>query len=327
MKIGIIGCGKQAAKHITALRENNFYNIVIYDINQQVCCKLAQEYGVNIESIEDMLADKNTKGIIISTPTPSHFDLICLALKARKHVFCEKPLCENINQAKTLELLSEETGCFVQVGYVYRQVPAFRELKKMLQAPEQPLGHISFANFRIGGRGDHSAWKHKKDLGGGAINEMFMHMLDLSGWLLGEIIDVNHCEILLLRPERLINGQKISANAEDFIFMSGFTDTSNYINLQADLVTPAFSQFIEIQGDNGSFYGSIQADKPSSYYLIKEKNNYQCGHYKLDFPSINLFTAQIKEYLNNLVNNKIKESPSILDSIYLFNILEKLISK
>ncbi|MGQ3887474.1 Gfo/Idh/MocA family protein [Legionella sp. CNM-1927-20] len=326
MKIGIIGCGKQAPKHIHGIRDNGKLDIVVYDVNREAASNIAQKYDTQLApTIDSILNDPSVSGIIVATPTPTHFDFISQSLKAKKHVFCEKPLCENLEQAKLLSILSKETGCFVQVGYVYRQVPAFQELNKLLLSPEKPLGNIVCANLRLGGRGDHHLWKHTRALGGGAINEMLVHMVDLASWLFGEITDVCNQETQLLRPKRVIGGQEIVADAEDFVFISGFTHLGNYVSLQADLITPAFSQFIEVQGDNGSFFGSIQEDKPSYFYLIKKTNSYSAGKNTIKFQSVNLFSRQMDEFINNLYQNQLNHSPSITDSISIFNIVNQLV--
>ncbi|STX28911.1 myo-inositol 2-dehydrogenase [Legionella beliardensis] len=324
INIGIIGCGKQAAKHILSLR-GNVENISLFDINQEAAIKLAKENDLNaVSSVKEIIENPNIHGVIIATPTLTHYELILDSLNAKKHVFCEKPLCENLEQANILNDVSLRTGYFVQVGYVYRQVPAFKELHKLINLSEKPLGGVILANLKIGGRGDHNAWKHKKSLGGGAINEMLVHMLDLVNWLFGDITDVNHCNTHLLRSKRIINGITIDADAEDFVSVAGFTRSGVYVTVQADLLTPAFSQSIEVQGENGSFFGSIQANRLSEFYLINSTNSYQAGKHQIVTNKQDLFHNQMNEFIVNIKQNKLNQSPGIKDSIQLVNILQQV---
>lgn len=325
MKIGIIGCGKQAPKHIAGLRTSHDIEIVVYDVNPQASLSLVKECNVEaVTSVESILKDPQVQGVIIATPTPFHFDFIMQSLEANKHVFCEKPLCETIEQAKLLSSASRESHNFVQVGYVYRFVPAFQGLKSLLTSNEKPLGRAITANLRLGGRGSHSLWKHRKDAGGGTINEMLVHMLDLANWLFGEITDISSYEQRLLRPTRIINGEEITADAEDFVLLSGFTASGVYVTLQADLLTPAFRQYVEVQGENGSFIGSIQQDIPASVFLLNSIGDFPAGKKELTFLNTNLFHEQMNDFIRNIRQNTLINSPSIMDSIHLLKILSKI---
>src|SRR5260221_9464594 len=106
--------------------------------------------------------------------------------------------------------------------------------------------------MRIGGRGSAALWKHRRAEGGGAINEMLVHMLDLAVWYFGPI---ERAELMMedvFRPQRVIGGKTESVDAEDFVLARFWTRGGIPVVIQADLLTPSFTQMIEIQGDNGT---------------------------------------------------------------------------
>ena len=327
MKIGIVGCGKQAPKHIAGLRSGNTsVDIVVCDVHRQAADRLAKEQSVHVAgSLEDMLQDSQLDGVIIATPTPFHYEAMVQVLQSGKPVFCEKPLCETQEQLHHLEQVMQTTGQFVQVGYVYRQVPAFRALKKILDDPSQPLGRPVKALLRIGGRGSHSAWKHKKDTGGGAVNEMLVHMLDLAFWLFGDTREIYSCEQRLLAPTRQINGESVTADAEDFVLLSAASHAGVQLVFQADLLTPTFRQYIEVQGTNGSFIGSIQSELPAYMQLLSPVGDYAVGRHDLASEGLNLFNAQMQFFLTNVRARELLEGPTVRDSVALFNTLSQLL--
>lgn len=329
MKIAIIGCGKQSGKHIVGLRSTaEKFEIVVYDTKISAAEQIAKIYDVKVaKSLEDILNDLTVKAVIVATPTPTHYDLISRIIKSDKDVFCEKPLCETYEQAQNLFSLSVSTGKIIQVGYVYRYVPALKSLKAILTLDKNPLGQPVHAIFRIGGRGDHALWKHKKAFGGGAFNEMLVHMLDLGCWFFGEIKKINHYEEKILRPKRYINGEEIEADAEDFLLLSAETLAGIHLTFQADLTTPAFRQYVEVQGSNGSFIGSIQPEIPSSLNLVSPIDDFNAGNTNLAFNTINLFDSQMQNFLNNIRDNSSVDYPSVSDTINLFNVIKKINKK
>ena len=87
MNVGIIGCGKQAPKHIAALKKLQISNIVVSDIQNELAAKLAQQFDiVSYPHPEEIFKDGSIDSVDICTPTPTHFDYARQALLAGKHV-------------------------------------------------------------------------------------------------------------------------------------------------------------------------------------------------------------------------------------------------
>lgn len=326
LKIGIVGCGKQAPKHIDGLRsDGRAVEISAFDTDPAALAALARQKKVAMaDSLRAMLDDAGIEAVIVAVPTPHHHDVIVAALRTGKHVFCEKPLCATVDEAEKIREVSRETGRFVQVGYVYRFVPAFRFIRDTLADAEQPLGRPVLAIMRLGGRGSHSAWKHRRDAGGGAINEMLVHILDLAGWLFGPIENAKWHEALLLRPERVIDGALITADAEDFVLVSGRSRDGVHVLLEADLVTPTFQQYVELQGENGTFVGSIQSDHPAYLHLIEARGAYAAGRKDLAFPQENLFHSQMQNFLGNIERGGARDCATVDDTLSVFEMMEQV---
>src|SRR4029077_18687464 len=131
-------------------------------------------------------------------------------------------LCESAAEAEEISALAARSRRIGVVGYVYRHAPVFQQVGSILDGAAENgrsavLGQISVALMRIGGRGSAAVWKHRKADGGGAINEMLLHMLDLAVWYFGPM---QHGERLMqdvFRPQRIIAGQLEDADAEDFV--------------------------------------------------------------------------------------------------------------
>lgn len=330
IKIGLIGCGKQAPKHISGLRKVPGVELVLTDINSAVAQDLGQKTGIPwVPEIDGLFRDKDISAVDICTPTPSHIELISRAIESGKDFFCEKPLCEHAQDAQKLPQFLHSNGRIGMIGYVYRFSPVFelgRELmEEVAQGGESPvLGKVVTAFFRLGGRGSHQVWKHRKSEGGGAINEMLVHMLDLAHWYFGPVQEAETLVCELLRPRRVIQGREEEVDAEDYVLVRLRMKSGAEVLCQADLVTPTFTQFVEIQGENGTFMGSIQPDMPSFIFCNRDAAGYAAGKTVLNFGPRNLFEAQMAEFVRLVRTRKEPSRSTIHDSLVLLETLELL---
>ncbi len=328
--VAIIGCGKQAPKHISGLRRIPGVDIILADKDVSLARKLGEKESLPwLESVEEVFTNADINAVDICTPTPSHAPLIRDAVKAGKDFFCEKPLTEDFDEAKELAELVEKNGRIGMVGYIYRFAPIFEQGKSItkgvsLNGECMTLGGVSVAHFRAGGRGSHQRWKHVKAHGGGAINEMLVHMVDLAVWYFGAVKDVDVLACDLLRPQRKIQGDLYDVDAEDYVLVRLTTESGVNVFCQADLVTPAFTQFIEIQGDRGTFVGSIQADMPSYLYVEEEVAGFQKGKNLLDFGGRNLFEAQMADFINSVQTGEQPSRSTVQDSVLLMEAMMKI---
>jgi len=331
IKIGIIGCGKQAPKHISGLNKVPGVELVLADLDSALAEKLAKKEGADwVENPNEIFADSFVHAVDICTPTPAHGPLIQQAVEAQKDFFCEKPLCETAAQAREIEALVQEHNRIGMVGYIYRFAQIFELGHNLFKdsaatmGESMVLGKVVSASARLGGRGGHQLWKHRKATSGGAINEMLVHMVDLAIWYFGPVADVEVLQCATLRPVRIIQGKKETVDAEDFILVQLKMACGLKMLCQADLVTPAFTQVMEVQCENGTFMGSIQPDMPSFVFCSQEAGGYAAGKTSLQLGQHNLFEAQMAEFVRAV---RTREQPSrctIADSRLLLEALEKL---
>jgi len=304
MKFAVIGCGKQASKHIAGLKSAGIDEIVVTDVDAE---KIKRQLFIDPSlqaayKVDEVFEDQNVVGICICTPTPSHGELILKAVTAGKHYLCEKPYCDQIDIARELVRMTEESKLVGMVGYVYRFVPVFEIAKNILgdvaKSGRSPvLGRVTNATLRLGGRGSHALWKHNKSSGGGAINEMLVHMIDLAQWYFGEPIEVKLLRSELRWPKRNFSGEIHQVDAEDLVVASLKFISGIDVMIHADFITPSFMQFVEIQGDNGSFFGSIQPELPSFVFCVEPRLGYYSGRTVLTPHPLNIFDNQIKDFV------------------------------
>ena len=187
LTVGIIGCGKQAPKHLRGFQADREVEVVLGDIDEARARALAESAGVRWAPVDEIFSDARVAAVDLCTPTTTHAGLIERAVLTGKAFLCEKPLCQTLAEAERIGRAVLDHEAIGMVGFVYRLVPAFEVGAEVMKGVAETgtsgvLGRVLSATFRIGGRGSHRLWKHRRETGGGAINEMLVHMLDLALW-------------------------------------------------------------------------------------------------------------------------------------------------
>lgn len=141
--IAVVGCGYWGKNLVRNFAELGALH-TLCDSNSEVLSKLAQLYpDVNTEtSLEKVLADKEIRGIVISSPAALHYSMTKQALLADRDVFVEKPITSKSSEAQELVDLAEKRKRILMVGHLMLYHPAVRTLKRHIQSGD--LGEIYY---------------------------------------------------------------------------------------------------------------------------------------------------------------------------------------
>lgn len=191
IKAGIIGIGSFGEKRAKAVKSSSNGELIgIADIDVQK----AQEVGKNLEvqpyKIDDLLANKEIEAVIISTPNKYHLPITIKALKAGKHVLCEKPLSRTAKEAREMVETAKQVGKFLKTGSNHRY---FLSVQKAYEVIKKGLiGEIISFNGRIGNNGERAknSWFWDKEIsGGGTMLDNGCHLLDIARWFMGDFAE------------------------------------------------------------------------------------------------------------------------------------------
>jgi predicted dehydrogenase len=321
LKIGVVGCGKIAERHAAAYRKLGV-NMVVADASNGAAEAFAIQYGLEHQHQPDeLLNDPSISAIDVCTPTVHHRDLIVRALAAGKHVFCEKPLCRTLTEAREIEDAARQSGRTLMVGYLQRFHPASQMVKQVLD--ERIIGRPYFALFRVGGRGDQAPWKHQRAAGGGVLLEMLVHKLDQIVWFFGpaERVTVLICDTL--RPLRNVRGQLVTADAEDLVLLQ-IEAGGTRILCQGDFITPSYMDHLEVQGENGSIFSSLLHFMPTIIHCKERRGIYNEGSNFYTFPMVNLFERELSHFIATIQDRTTRNINSLEDSIRVMDIIEQI---
>ncbi|MBR2886183.1 MAG: Gfo/Idh/MocA family oxidoreductase, partial [Clostridia bacterium] len=124
MKIGVIGCGTIAnAQHIPSYMNNEKAEIKYFcDVILERAEEAVKKYGVGkaVADYNDGLSDPEVEAISVCTPNKMHSEIAIAALKAGKHVLCEKPAARLYSEALEMQKAQHESGKVLNIGVVNR---------------------------------------------------------------------------------------------------------------------------------------------------------------------------------------------------------------
>ena len=190
--VAVIGCGRiAAARHFPALAS-------IKDVRIKYACDIIPEKAEAIKekypdieyAITDYnvaLADPEVEAVWVLTPNYVHYTATMAALKAGKHVFCEKPITVNYPLSLEMKEAADKAGKMLNIGVCNRYQESVERIKEMAdQGKFGKIYHVycSFRDFRCipGLGGDFTT---KSQSGGGVLIDWGVHFFDLILYILG----------------------------------------------------------------------------------------------------------------------------------------------
>jgi len=195
--VAVWGIGDHAQRNLLpAIAANPALRLAgITSRNRSICETVAETYGSRYWlDFERMLADDDVDVVVIATPTGLHVEHAGAALKAGKHVWCDKPLCETYDEAETLVSLARERSRSLCTVFAPPHHAQFKILRDLLATDRVgPLRRLE-AVFEI----PHLApdnFRYKRALGGGALLDMAIYPLDISVRLMGRVPESYFCEL------------------------------------------------------------------------------------------------------------------------------------
>ena len=156
-------------------------------------------YRKHYTDYRKMLEDKEVQIFDNGTPNDTHAEPTIEAIKAGKHVFCEKPLARTAEEAKTMLDAVKKSKVKHQCAFNYRFLPAIRMAYDLIKAGK--LGRIYtfravyLQEWGMPHYGVPRIWRYNKaEAGSGALGDLAAHLIDLARFLVGEIKAVSGLE-------------------------------------------------------------------------------------------------------------------------------------
>lgn len=250
LRVGVLGLGAIAqTAHLPVLSKMRGVQLAaLCDNDAAKARSLAQRFGVRdiCTDVEELLDLPDLDAVVVATPNHLHEVHVLSALRAKKHVMCERPLGLNARAVERVLAAAEKAKKVVMVANNHRFRLDAQALNGFMRSGE--LGKIR--SVRAGAyrrRIQQAPWRLRRaEAGGGAFLELGLPMLDLAGWLL----DFPRIERVSASMERPRGANAVEESAIVFIeCQGGFTVT---IDVHSNYIGEDQRWWFELIGANGS---------------------------------------------------------------------------
>lgn len=190
MRIGIIGTGGMGRTHAQSWQQTPATIAGFMSRSADRGEAMASEFGGKAyTSIEAMLPDVDV--IDICTPTALHKAQTLIAAQAGKHVVCEKPFAQNVEDAQAMIDACSVAGVKLLLAHVLRYFPAYADAKARVAAGE--IGNVKLMRMaRLNSMllAPEGSWFADLLQSGGVLFDMSIHDYDFARWLAGDVVSV-----------------------------------------------------------------------------------------------------------------------------------------
>lgn len=361
--VGIAGFGFMGKTHTYAYRTIPFFYdnlpfktrlIGVCSRREETVLKAKEAYGFELATtdLDELLGREDIHIINVCTPTANHKETVIKALKAGKHVYCDKPLTASFTE--TRELLDELkkhpelNNLTMQVTFQNRFYPAVMRARQLIE--EGRIGKpFSFRACYL-----HSssidpnkafAWRYDKGQGGGVLLDIGSHILDMIYYMLGEYksLSAKHYILHSQRPDK--NGNMVDVEVEDFSMIMAAMKNGAVGTIEASKIATGISDElrVEIHGEKGAirfnlidpnwleFYDNTVSDQPlgGTKGFIKIECLQRFEKPGGGFPAPKVAIGWLRAHVHSLyrflacVDSGVQASPSLAEGAYIQYIMEK----
>ena len=312
VKVGIIGCGKiTEVRHAPEYAENPDCEITaFFDVIPEKAQKMAEQYGGKaFDSIESLLAS-DVEGVSVCVANVYHSTVSIQALRAGKHVLCEKPMATTAEDCEAMVREAENSGKFLMIGLNQRLAKAHIKAKEILDRFE--LGKVIAFQTKFchpgpeGWTGSKNSWFFDKRIASfGAMADLGVHKTDLIYYLTGQRIAKTSAVVTTL-DKKFPDGTPITVDDNAFCIYT----------LENGAVGTMHVSWTNYGAEDNStkLYcegGVIRMYDDPEYSLIIEKRNGEVIPYELDLLTSNkeqtsggrTSTGVIAAFVNSIITN------------------------
>ena len=283
VRIGVIGVGFGATVHIPGLQSEGVDVVAVCARRQERAEDAATRFGVPrvYTDYEELLRQPDIDAVAIVTPVALHHEMTLAALRAGKHVLCEKPFALNTVQAREMVDAAQSTGLTTMIAHEFRFASGRMRAKELID--EGYVGDLRLVLLRLllGGMGPaaarpapdapppaYVAGRDSAAQGAGMLFGLGSHFIDgLRHWF-GEVESVS-AELTTFAPDRTSEGGIVKADADDTFQFTLHFASGGIAEMIASRSAPFGSAgSVEVYGSKGTLVMPQRGPNPPAHGVL-----------------------------------------------------------
>ncbi|MGB2492236.1 MAG: inositol 2-dehydrogenase [Candidatus Puniceispirillum sp.] len=184
VRIAVLGAGRIGQVHARAIAGHDAAVLTaIADPIAAAADAIAEQYGCDVRTIDEIAVSDDVDGVIICTPTDTHADLIEQFARSGKAIFCEKPIDLSVDRVRACLDVVNEAKAVLMVGFNRRFDPHFAALKDAINKGDIGQSEMAVITSRDPGAPPIDYIKRS----GGIFRDMTIHDFDMAVFLMDEM--------------------------------------------------------------------------------------------------------------------------------------------
>ncbi len=334
LRIGIVGAGWPGQQHARGINASpDAVLAALAEPDETRAAEFQNTYAPEkiYPDYADLLGEREIDAVIVCLPNHLHFPATLAALRAGKHVLCEKPPTLNGGEMRVLQEEAEARSLVYFFGRQFRFTPGMRAARELIARDE--LGKIYFAEaVWVRARGIPSGlggwFTEKKRSGGGALIDIGIHALDSAWYLMGTPRPISVTASVFQNFPHLVQAPVFDVEDSAFAFIRFQNDAvvqlkTSWAGNLTDEIPPGLECGREL--NNCTIYGTKATVRLKPLTLFQDVDGKLVDHALEPADAADSFALQMQNFIDAIAG---REAPlndaeqalylmEMLDAIYL----------
>jgi predicted dehydrogenase len=304
IKIGLFGVGYFGNFHLNNLLKTRFNVVGFYDSDNQRSDLISEKFGIEkYEDPEKLIEDSDA--IDITTPTTYHFSFLKKAIELKKHVFVEKPMTFNSEEAMEIQKMVENSKTILQVGHIERYNPVIENMD---------LYGSEIVNMEI----NRFSTYNPRGTDVSVVFDLMIHDIDLVLHLMGNNIkNINAC------------GYNKFGTSLEFASASLLFENGSKATLNASIIHPYLERKMKLWTREKYYELDLGKKHKDIYsYKVNPDNNMNilAGKESQEFATTNSILDELNEFYECIANNTLPRV-TVTDGYNSIRLAERILDK
>jgi predicted dehydrogenase len=298
--IGVLGVGEMGKRHAENLRRlvPEARLLAVADVAPDRARQTASELEIDqsYRSLEEMLASKDLKAVVIATPDKFHAQAIRVAAAAGKDILCEKPLALNLADAHAALDAVAQAGVRLQIGFMRRYDAAYEAAMKRVEGGDigEPVVFKSVGRDKD----EPPIAAYQSNVNGMLFYNNTIHDFDVARWLMrDEVVETHAYTTVAIRPEVAQYGDVVASVVNLKYARGAIGNVESYVQ-----ALYGYDIRTEVVGSKGSvFIGSLEKT-PATFLSANGGTQILADHFLSRFADA--YLAEVRDFVHNMLHDR-----------------------